>query len=232
MQMEELRVGAMDCRAIVPSATVEAAIILLHGYAMDVEDIAPLAVAMRLPAALYFPRGLLDATPRGRSWWALDEERRSTALALGPRDLSNEYPPSREIARHALLGAIEAVRQRHPSVPLILAGFSQGGMLACDTLLHETAQVAGLILMSTSRIAIDDWQPRLHRLRKLPVLISHGRNDPDLSLQAGEQLRDSLMAAGADVTWFAFDGGHEIPLTVWRQFKRMVTHVARRQNAY
>lgn len=222
MAWKDVYVGSLQCRELIPSTPAEAVVILLHGYAMTAEDLAPLAEAMRLPVALYLPQGLLDASPRGRSWWPLDEERRNAQLAQGPRDLLDEYPASRDRARAALLDLVATVRARHTVTKLYLAGFSQGGMLACDTVLVDSLNVSGMILLSSSRIAWRDWQPRLHKLRNMPIFIAHGRADLDLSFAAGEGLRDGLQAGGADITWAPFDGGHEIPFTIWRQFKRFV----------
>jgi phospholipase/carboxylesterase len=223
MAWENVQVGDLLCKKLVPTTSVEAIVILLHGYAMTAEDLAPLAEAMCLPAALYLPQGLLRAAPRGRSWWPLDEERRSIQLALGARDLLHEYPPSRHNARAALLELIATVRAHHPGVGLYLAGFSQGGMLACDTLLLEDLSISGMILLSSSRLAWREWEPQLYKLRGMPILIAHGMTDRDLSFAAGEGLRDGLQGGGADVTWAAFEGGHEIPFIVWRQFKRFVS---------
>jgi len=54
----------------------------------------------------------------------------------------------------------------------------------------------------------------------LPVLVSHGTHDPDLAFSAGEALRDFFRSSGARVTWQPFEGGHEIPLIVWRALRR------------
>ncbi|MFG5408671.1 hypothetical protein ABXN37_11885 [Piscinibacter sakaiensis] len=45
-------------------------------------------------------------------------------------------------------------------------------------------------LLSGSCIAVDEWRPALGRLRGLPALVAHGRDDPDLGVFAGERLRD------------------------------------------
>ena len=67
-----------------------------------------------------------------------------------------------------------------------------------------------------------EWQPLVERLRGLPVLVSHGRADPDLAFSAGEALRDLLAGGGADVTWVPFEQGHEIPLVVWRGLRKFL----------
>jgi len=42
------------------------------------------------------------------------------------------------------------------------------------------------------------------------VLQSHGRDDPLLPFAMAEKLRNALAAAGLEVTWVPFDGGHGI----------------------
>ena len=110
---------------------------------------------------------------------------------------------------------------------MTIVGFSQGGMLACDALLRDGLDLAALALLSSSRIAFDEWQTQLHRLRDLPVFVSHGERDPDLAFAAGEALRDMAVAGGAQVTWLPFDGGHEIPLVVWRGLKKFLGQMLR-----
>jgi phospholipase/carboxylesterase len=229
MGASEVQIGPVACLVAAPPAQASAVVIFVHGHAMDALHLEPLARAMGLPAMLYFPRGL-HAAAGGRSWWPVDEQRRNASLSRGPRDLCDDYPSGRESARTALLAVARHARSHHPGLPLVLAGFSQGGMLVCDTLLQEDIEVQGLILMSSSRIAAAEWRPRLDRLRGLPVLVSHGTTDADLALAAGERLRDELREGGAQVTWLAFDGGHEIPLTVWRSVKRYLQQITQHRH--
>jgi predicted esterase len=221
----EMQVGPLACRVCAPDDRPAAVLVLLHGYAMDTIDLEHLAAAMGLPAMIYLPRGPINLK-QGRSWWPVDVVHRSWQLAQGPRDLYLEHPPGRDEARVLVRNLTASLRARHPGLPLVVAGFSQGGMLACDTALFEDLAPDGLALLSASRIAWDEWQPRMQRLRNVPVLVTHGREDKDLAFQAGERLRDALEGGGARVTWHAFEGQHEIPLTVWRQLRRMILMLA------
>jgi phospholipase/carboxylesterase len=100
-------------------------------------------------------------------------------------------------------------------------------MLAMDAVLHGLHADA-LVLLSSSRIAFGDWQPRLARLNGLPMLIAHGHTDAELAFAAGEGLRDAALAGGAHVTWLPYDGGHEIPLVVWRSLRAFLRELAGR----
>ena len=94
---------------------------------------------------------------------------------------------------------LESLRARCDE-PCVLAGFSQGGMLACDSVLMEAVEVAGLAIMSASGIAGAEWLGQRGRLEGVPAFVSHGRSDPDLSFAAGQRLASFLTSGGAATT--------------------------------
>lgn len=227
MPADPIILGALSALRFVPAAPTSLAVVLLHGYDMRPEDLEPFSHSLNLPATFYFPRAPLALPSGTHCWWPIDQERRARQMQAGPRDLFEENPPGRAAAREALVGFLDGVRARHAGQPLLLGGFSQGGMLATDTVLCARQAVAGLVLLSSSRIAFDEWQRHRERLAGLPVLVSHGTHDADLAFSAGEALRDFNRNSGAQVTWQPFDGGHEIPLVVWRALRRFILDLAR-----
>ena len=216
------RIGGLDTARVTSGANSRLSVVMLHGYAMRAEDLVPFARSMGVAAEYYFPEAPLDAVPTGSAWWPVDAEHRAQALAVGARDLFESHPAGADAARRQLSALVAAVRARHPGRPLALVGFSQGGMLACDALLRGEVRAEALAMLSSSRISADDWEPRLDALVGLPVLVSHGEQDPDLAFTAGEALRDLCIRAGAHVTWLPFAGGHEVPLVVWRGVRRFL----------
>jgi phospholipase/carboxylesterase len=210
--------GGLEGVLVGDAQTARQIVVVLHGYAMRPEDLSPFAHSIKVPALFCFPRAPLALSQSSFAWWPVDEERRTQELARGPRDLAAESPVTRVQLRKKLSEFLEALRASTGASQLILGGFSQGGMLACDAVLSGE-QVDGLVLFSASRIAIEEWQSRRQFLRELPVLISHGTHDADLSFLAGMALRDFLRDSGANVTWQPFEGGHEIPLIVWRALR-------------
>lgn len=219
--MHTERIADLDCLVSSPP-DCKGILLLLHGYAMSAEDLAPLADAMQLPVILCVPQGPRAVPTGGRCWWPIDEARRADELRRGPRDLWQEHPPFRAELRSTLCRLIESLMPAGDPLPVFLAGFSQGGMLCTDTVLQTRPALAGLALFSTSCIAQDEWQPLWPAVKRLPVLVCHGTRDRDLAFGAGERLRDALIAAGSRVSWHPFEGGHEMPFTVWRQLKRFV----------
>jgi phospholipase/carboxylesterase len=228
MQAQEISLGELTALRVGARSAARAQVVLLHGYAMRPEDLEPFSHSLGSPATFYFPRGSHAVDARARAWWPIDSERRSQQLAVGPRDLYREFPPERATARMRLVEFLEAVRAQAPTLPLIVGGFSQGGMLACDTVLCARLPVSGLVMLSSSRIAFTEWRDNRQVLSGLPAFVSHGERDVDLAFSAGQALRDFLVDAGAQVTWQSFDGGHEIPLTVWRALRKFLAELCRK----
>jgi phospholipase/carboxylesterase len=202
-------------------------LVLLHGYAMQPADLAPFAHSIGIPAYFLLPQGPVSSPNGGHAWWEVDLEARESALSFGPRDLANDHPHGLAAARQQLgqfLAAVTAEVKpgRTASRTIIIGGFSQGGMLALDWVLRGNQRVDGLALLSTSRLALSDWEPQRTRLRNLPVFLSHGATDRDLAFAAGERLRDFLLESEAQLTWTPFEGGHEIPLVVWRGLRKFL----------
>jgi phospholipase/carboxylesterase len=239
MQEQVTEIAGLETTVVGDLGAARIVVVLLHGFAMEPADLSPFAHSLAVPGAFLFPRAPLAATvepgvQRGRAWWHIDPVARAAALARGPRDFAGEHPDGLPAARATLgrfLDEVGATGGGLAGRPLVLGGFSQGGMLACDTFLRAPRPLAGLALLSASRIAFDEWPPLLAAWGRAPfpyppVFASHGRADTDLAFTAGRALQDCLAAAGAAVTWVPFDQGHEIPLLVWRHFRKQLLALA------
>ena len=132
-------------------------VVLMHGFGAPGDDLVVLAKMLRLPREVrfVFPEAPLPLPPSmggfGRMWWPIDVERLERAMATGePRDMRDEDPPGMADARErvvALLGELRRVFGVGPG-GLVLGGFSQGSMLACDVLFRTREEVAGLVILS------------------------------------------------------------------------------------
>jgi phospholipase/carboxylesterase len=214
-------------RWLEPAGAPCAALLLLHGLDMTPDAIAPMLRALKLPAVVALPAGPVARPGGRRAWWPVDDAQRAARLRRGPGDLHDSHPPGRDAARAHVHAVARELRTRSGGLPLLLAGFSQGAMLALDCALQAPPlAVEALALWSGSRLAFREWAPELHRLRGVPVHVVHGRADADLGIAAGEALRDALAAEGALVRWSPFDGGHEIPLAAWVGLRRLVRELS------
>jgi phospholipase/carboxylesterase len=199
-------------------------VVLLHGFMGLPEDLAPFAKSMGIGGRFVFPAGIVDLAGRGlrgRAWWPIDVDARSAAT--GPRDLSAFVPAGLDEARAHLEALLDDICATGPFGTLVIGGFSQGAMLACDLALRSSRRIDGLVMFSGARIAETLWRPRYLTRRGLRTFVSHGRADDDLAFSVAESFQSELSEAGWAVTWVPFDGGHGIPMIVWRSFKRWLT---------
>lgn len=194
-------------------------VVLLHGYGAPGDDLVPLARSLDVPdgTRFFLPEAMLDLGGGGRAWWPLDLTEIHRMRASGEmRDLSKNVPRGLPEARERIRALLDEIVEREgvSRASILLGGFSQGAMLACDVALHEETSLGGLILLSGTLVAEEQWEPRMKRHARMPVLLSHGRQDELLPFPMAERLRDRLQGAGLDVRFVAFDGGHAIPSIV------------------
>jgi len=156
----------------------------------------------------------------------IDIERRLAAAERGELEaMSREVPLGMAEARARINALLDELDARLKPTKIVLGGFSQGAMLACDIALRTDRALAGIALLSGTLLAADEWAPLALGRRGLPALQSHGMVDPLLPFAYAEKLRDLLRTGGLDVTWVPFRGGHEIPDTVVQALGRWIRTV-------
>jgi phospholipase/carboxylesterase len=190
-------------------------VVLCHGFGAPGDDLVPLAEVLPAPprTRFAFPEAPL-ALPMGdaRAWWMIDLLRIEMSMHAGRGiDMSGEVPAGLDLARDKLVAVLLELRRRAPAAPLVLGGFSQGAMLSADVAARTEIPLAGLVLLSGTLIAEKEWTPLVPRRSGLKVFQSHGTGDPLLSYAGAARLRDVMGAAGLDVRFVPFPGGHEIP---------------------
>ena len=209
------------------------AVILLHGFGAPGDDLVVLSDVLKSPAGTrwIFPEGPLPMSMGfgdSRAWWMIDMARLQADRAAGRvRDLSMEVPRGLAQAREALDKFLTAL-PRAAAVDYqrtLIGGFSQGAMLTCDVVMRTALPFAGLIQLSGSLLARQDWRPSVGKRTGLPVFQSHGTEDPILPYVMAQRLRDELIAAGLAVEWQSFYGGHEIPEPVLSRLGAFVAKV-------
>jgi len=201
-------------------------VVLLHGFMGKVDDLAPFARALGVPGQYVVPHGIYDMEARGlrgRAWWPIDVDERDAAITRGqPRDLSALMPEGLDEARQEISALLIELGAESPGAPIVLGGFSQGGMLSFDLAFRTDHSLAALAMFSGARIAEPIWCSLYRTRAGLPTFMSHGRSDPDLAFSAAERFKDDLVGAGLHVDWCPFDGKHEIPLVALRAFKKFL----------
>jgi len=192
-------VALLEAIAISPEAnrTPAAMLVALHGWGANANDVAALAPLLNLPDwHMEFPQAPMayPYSNEGRMWYDLE---------------SSDYPglqASRDQLQNWLLATTE--RSGIPLDRTILCGFSQGGAMALDVGL--ALPLAGVASLSGYFHTL----PQVSSLKQGPqVLVTHGRQDLVVPIQAAWQVRDDLQARDATVTYLELDGGHEIQMS-------------------
>lgn len=194
-------------------------VVLMHGFGAPGDDLVPLWRFLQAPSGtrFIFPEAPLSLSMLGfgeaRAWWMIDLARLEGALAGGtsPSVLAREIPAGLVEAREKVFSLLEEVERRFAPSRLVLGGFSQGAMLACDVALRARNPPAGLLFFSGAIIAEEEWLSLLPERRDLAVLLSHGSADPLLPISEARRLYSLLNGFGLAVEWVEFPGGHEIP---------------------
>ena len=206
-------------------------VLLLHGFGAPGDELVSLADVLNVPAGtrFVFPEGPLSLSfgpSDARAWWLIDMARMAADQAAGRvRDLSQDIPKGLAPARETMLAFLKEVERKLGAEPrkTVLGGFSQGAMLSCDVMLRTAQPYAGLIQLSGTLLAKQEWAPLLPKRKGLPVFQSHGMQDEILPHVGAERLRDTLTHAGLSVEWHSFRGGHEIPRSVLQRLGPFIT---------
>jgi phospholipase/carboxylesterase len=186
-----------------------ASIIWLHGLGADGHDFEPIVPELRLPASLplrfVFPHApvrpvTLNGGMAMRAWYdiiTLDRE--------GPVDAAGINESS------TLLEAL-IVREEERGIDpgrIVLAGFSQGGVIAINTVLRAGRTFAGLMALSTW-LALPDALNGNGVDTATPVFMAHGQFDPMVPMQYGRVSADRLTGAGFEVQWHDYPMAHAV----------------------
>lgn len=195
-------------------------VVLMHGFGAPGTDLVGLWRVLDVPSStrFAFPEAPheVPGMPGARAWWMVDFARAEQAMAEGPRSYANEIPPGMEEASDQLvqmLGEMQAALDV-PNERLVVGGFSQGSMAACNAVFTRDVAPAGLVVLSGTPVHLEAWKAGMSSKSKLPVFQSHGTDDPLLSFQAAEELHATMRDAGLLAEWVPFRGGHELPMPV------------------
>ena len=209
-----------------PLATVEidpliapvAVVIWLHGLGADGHDFEPIVPELRLPAHLpvrfVFPHApevpvTAFGGQRARAWFDFNPG--------GAADLPGLKKSVLQI--HDLIQ--NEIDSGIPAERIVLAGFSQGGVLALQTALYYPRRLAGIIALSTfladgERLGSAKAQANA----RIPVLMCHGQQDAVLPMSLGKSTLATLNSAGYAVEWREYPMGHEVCLEERQEISR------------
>ena len=185
-------------------------VIWLHGLGADGNDFVPIVQQLKLPKLgirFVFPHApMRPVTINGgfvmRAWYDI------VAQDLAQREDEAGLRHS-QAAIDALI-AKEAARGM-PASRVVLAGFSQGGVISLQTGLRHPKALAGVMSLSAYLpLAATVTKERNAVNQDTPIFIGHGMVDNVVPLKAGTAARDQLIKLGYDVDWHQYPMAHSV----------------------
>lgn len=180
-------------------------VIWLHGLGADGSDFVPLVPELALPESLgirwIFPHApVMPVTVNGgyrmRAWYDI-----ATLEKDGPVDADGIRR-----SRDALLQHVEQEKARGvPAERIVLAGFSQGGVIVLATALAMADKPAGVLALSTYLPLRD-----APAAGDFPVFMAHGMQDDIVPLAAAEDARGYLEETGLAPEWHSYPMAHSL----------------------
>lgn len=194
-----------------PNKPHDAVVIWLHGLGDSGHGFAPIVEQLNLSQEMavrfVFPHApVIPVTINNgyemRAWYDIKSmDLESRADEAGVR-------ASAEKVKHLIE---HEIAQGIPSERIILAGFSQGGVIAIHLATRFEQPLGGLLAMSTYMCAPQKLEAEAHQSnRDIKALMCHGMHDDVVPMTAGANACDVLRSVGYDVEWQEYPMQHNV----------------------
>ena len=196
---------------IEPKTTATACVIWLHGLGDSGAGFAPVVPELGLPVnhsiRFVFPHATEQAVTINqgyvmRSWYDIKS-----------MDLHDRAAMDRVLASEISVNALikEQVDAGIPANKIVLAGFSQGGVVSLFTGLRYSDKLAGIMALSCYLPTADQLPQDLSDANKTtPILQQHGSQDDVVPMSAGKMAFDLLTENGYQTSWQSYVMPHSV----------------------
>jgi phospholipase/carboxylesterase len=196
---------------IQPRSEHQYSVIWLHGLGADGHDFEGLIPQLHLTAEanihFIFPNAPIQAvTINGgmtmRSWYDILESSLERQV-----DIDGIYQSADLI--HGLIS--QEINQGIPSENILLAGFSQGGVIALHSGLRYPHKLAGIVALSSYLPTIEPLKvERSIANNAVPLFMAHGIIDPIVAIESGKSAFDALKSMGYSIEWHDYLMEHSL----------------------
>ncbi|MGB1110539.1 MAG: alpha/beta hydrolase [Gammaproteobacteria bacterium] len=199
--------NALEC-IVTGAENPDSTIIWMHGLGADGNDFVPIVPELGLGNTRFvFPHApvraiTLNAGMHMRGWYDI--------ISLNFGDPQDEHGIRES---QGLIDALidHEIANGMPSERIILAGFSQGGVMALHTGLRRADKLAGILALSTY-LALDDKVASevSDANRDTPIFMAHGQYDDVIQPRFGRASKDMLEALDYSVEWHEYAMPHAV----------------------
>lgn len=209
-----------------PNKPAKAAVIWLHGLGDSGNGFAPIVPELKLPEELairfVFPHAptrpvTINNGMSMRAWYDI------TSLDFNHRADRQGVDESTELVAELIEKEIE---QGIPANKIVLAGFSQGGVIALHLGTRFNQTLAGIMSMSSYMCEPEKLKDEVHAANKnTPVFVAHGTHDDVVPIFMGNAAYKVLESNHYPVTWHEYAMQHNVcvqqlnDISAWLQEK-------------
>ena len=207
-----------------PNVPATSTVIWLHGLGADGHDFEAIVPELNLPddsgIRFIFPHApirpiTINDGMEMRAWYDFIPH--------------SETAGSDDIAESAAqLGAFieNEIARGIPSQAILLAGFSQGGVIALHTGIRYPKRLAGILAISTYLHDFTGAQTEMTDANlAIPIMMAHGTYDPMIPIMRAATSRENLIRLGYDVRWFDYPMEHQVCLEEVEEIARFFHEV-------
>lgn len=197
-----------------PSGTADAVVIWLHGLGDSGNGFAPIVPQLELPGSMairfVFPHApTIPVTINGGmqmpAWYNIK------SLSFEDRaDMEGVERSAKQVEQ-----LIQAeIDKGIPSERIVLAGFSQGGVISYYVSLRLQQKLAGILTLSTYMCDKDQSRTNWSDINKdTPVFASHGAYDEMVPIALGKSAFMNLEEAGYNARWQQYPMQHNVHMS-------------------
>lgn len=201
---------SLETITVDPKVKPKASIIFMHGLGADAYDVADIAAHLELPNDLavrfVFPNApMRPVTYAGgatmRAWFDIGKEINDIGDEQGIRDAvaAVDVLIQQEIAR-----GIDSHR-------IVLAGFSQGGIITLQCGLRYPQTLGGMLVLSGALVLAEKlFQEKNQANAKTPILMQHGEYDSVINLAWAKQSFAALKSMKLNVELQTYKMDHVV----------------------
>ncbi|MEZ5595888.1 MAG: carboxylesterase [Pseudomonadales bacterium] len=182
-------------------------VIWMHGLGADATDFEPVVPMLRLDCALrfVFPNApVRPVTINGgmdmRAWYDID----LSNPTVGEADIRESAAAITKLIERETANGVPASR-------IVLAGFSQGGVIATWLGVRHEQRLAGIMGLSTY---IHDHEHVVDEVSlaniDTPIFMAHGIADPMIPIARAITGREALRRLNYTVEWHEYGMGHQV----------------------
>ena len=194
-----------------PPLPARSTVIWLHGLGADGHDFEKIVPQLNLPSdssiRFIFPHApvrpiTINNGAEMRGWFD-----------FVPHSETSGHEDINESSLQITAFIDREVERGIPSENILLAGFSQGGVIALHLATRFDKRLAGILAISTYLHDFNSTEKEMNDANlAIPIMMAHGTQDQMIPIMRAATSRENLIRLGYDVRWFDYTMGLQVCL--------------------